>query len=143
MKKSGFLSILLPCVGLSFVSISNFVLAAPAQDGEAHCEQIYNGWRYRCSKSGSGANEIRIYNKSSERVLFDIDKWVKPSCNSGGGSFVNKTPFNINTGELAHYSFEEAAKGTCIELTIMDCRTASKPKEELACPKFLEVTPKR
>ncbi|HAJ58794.1 MAG TPA: hypothetical protein DCP31_05645 [Cyanobacteria bacterium UBA8543] len=123
--------------------MSNLVLAAPAQDGATRCEQIENGWRYRCTKSGYGADKILIQNRSNERVLFDIDKWVKPSCSSGGGNFVNKTPFDVNAGDSKDYSFEKAAQGTCIEITIMDCRTAGATDKAIACPQFLDVIPIR
>lgn len=143
VKKAGFLSAFLACVGLGFASMFNLVLALPAQDGSTNCWDIENGWRYRCAKSGYQADEIVIHNGSGERVLFAIDAWAKPSCNSGGGTFLNKTEFDVDAGNDTIYPFQAAAQGVCIEITIMDCRTAGATDVPIQCPRFLTVTPRR
>ena len=58
MKKAGFLSTSLVCVGLSFASMFSFVLAAPVPDGVTKCQTGENGAQYRCAKDNYHADTI-------------------------------------------------------------------------------------
>lgn len=118
VKKAGFLSAFLACVGLGFASMFNLVLALPAQDGSTNGWDIENGWRYRCAKSGYQADEIVIHNGSGERVLFAIDAWAKPSCNSGGGTFLNKTEFDVDAGNAQFILFKQLLKAYVLRLLL-------------------------
>lgn len=139
MQRSGVISIGLVFVGLGILSISNLVLAAPSSDGSTTCFLIQDGWRYRCTKSGQPADKLQIKNKSNVTVLFDIDAWGKSSCNGSGGQFLNKTGFRVPPKESGTYDFQAAAQGTCIELTIMDCRTDDAKDKAIKCPDYLNI----
>ncbi len=97
MKKSGFLSTSLVCVGLSFASMFNFVLAAPLPDRATKCQTRENGSQYRCAKDNYYADTIQVINVSNEKVWFDADKWV--SFCGREGNFLGKDIVTLDPGK--------------------------------------------
>jgi len=85
------------CVGLSFASMFNFVLAAPVPDGATKCQTRENGSQYRCETDNYYADTIQVINVSNEKVWFDADKWV--SFCGREGHFLGKDIVTLDPGK--------------------------------------------